>query len=126
MAKAKTESVRAREARLKAEAELAALAEAAANEAARAAVAAKEEAARLKAEKNAPKPKRDRFVRAERVAPSEVPAAPIPAASTKPAGKLMSKLTKPTLKVAATGPNRGPAGKPERRQVRPEDVIRRK
>ena len=125
MAKAKTESVRAREARLKAEAEAAAAAEAAGVEAAAAAEAARAEAARLKAERNAPKPKRPRFVRAEKVEQPVAAAVPLPPPTSTPLGKLLSKVAKPAPKVAAAGPNRGPAAPREKRQVRHEGVSRK-
>ena len=126
MAKAtKTESVRAREARLKAEAEEAATAKVAEAAAAQAETAAKEEAARKKAAKSAPRPKRARFVRAETTAPHEVDAAPIPVPSTKPAGRLLSRGVKPVAKLATSEPNRGPAVPRQKRQVRHEGVSRK-
>ncbi len=126
MAKAKTESVRAREARIKAEAAAAAAAEAAGVEAAQAAEAARAEAARLKAERNAPKPKRPRFVRAEKAEPpADAAAVPLPPPSATPLGKMLSKAAKPTPKVAAAGPNRGPAAPREKRQLRHEGVSRK-
>ena len=130
MAKVKTESVRAREARLKAEAAAGEAAEAAAKQAAQeaelAAEAARQEVERRRAEKAAPKPKRARFVRADKVAAPEVAAAvvPLPTPSTKLAGKLFSKHAKPVPK-GAVGPNRGPAVPREKRQIRHEGVSRK-
>ncbi len=124
MAKVKTESVRAREARLKAQAVEVAAAEAAGVEAAHAAEAARVEAASKKAERIAPKPKRPRFVRAEKAdRPADAGALPPPAST--PSGRLLSKAAKPAPKVAAAGPNRGPAVPHDKRQIRHEGVSRK-
>lgn len=112
--KAKTESVRDREARLAAEATTAAAAAAARlaaerteREAAAAAEAAREEAARRKAERLA-RPKRTRFVRPERAAvPPAANVAPLPPPSGTLAGRLLTKNVRP-VPAAAAGPNRGP------------------